>query len=306
MRKGISTTILDTMTFTPLIGPIKLPELFGIDCNIYVKNEGFNLGGCIKIRSALTRIREAERSGELQPGGTILEASSGNQGIVLALIAAAKGYKCIIIMPSNMSKERACIMPLYGARLITSNEDGSEIKTTGEAKKYAEHLAVKNSNYFYMRQFEISPSDDSLSAAHEIVEQMGGIRLDGFVASFGTGYTLTSCARILKKSYPNLRVVAAQPAKSPHIQQGIGVDFTPPILDQNCYEGVITVSDEDAVKTAKNLASKEGILCGITSGTNVWAAMELAKDMPPGSNIVTILPDSGERYLSMLCEEEAK
>jgi cysteine synthase A len=296
------SSILDVIGGTPLVELQGLTE--ELKRRIFVKLEAFNVSGSIKIRSSYTRILEAERTGELRPGQIILEATSGNQGISLALItAASRGrYKCTIIMPSTMSNERKCIIPLLGANLITQKADGTPIMTTSEAKAYAEELATSDDNYFYMRQFEVSPTDTSMNVAHEIVYQLNGLHLDGFVAANGTGYTLTSCTRILKEHFPDLRVATTAQDKFPHKQQGIGVDFTPPILDTSCFDEVFTVRDCDAFRMAKNLASQEGLLCGISSGTNVFAAIELAKTLPEGSVVVTICPDSAERYLSMFCE----
>jgi cysteine synthase A len=301
MRPTINKSILETVGWTPLVELHDVPR--GLGRTILVKVEASNPSGSIKIRSALPRIQEAIRNGELREGQTILEASSGNQGISIACISARLGYKSTIIMPSTMSEERICIMLLYGASVITRKADGTDIKTTGEAKAYAEELAKSDSSYFYMKQFDVAPTDTSMNAAHEIIQQMGDTVLDGFVAANGTGYTLSSCSRILKSAFPSLRVGTVKTESFPHGQQGIGVDFIPNILDVNSYDDTITVSDKDAVETAKKLAAREGLLCGISSGSNVWAAIEFAKTLPEGSTVATICPDSAERYLSLFCSK---
>jgi len=310
-RKGVKEVfenILEAVGNTPLIKLNKLTKDLGR--NIYVKLEGQNPGGSIKTRAALNMIRDAEEKGILNPNSTIVEYTSGNQGIGLALVSAVLGLKCIIVMPDCMSEERKKIIKAYGAEVICTVSEGSITEAFNRAKVAAEKLAKENDNYFLASQFENPANTEAhfVTTAQEIIDQMGNMQLDGFLAAVGTGGTITGCALKLKEKYPNIKIATAEPEKSAiltggviseHGQQGIGDGFIPNILDTSCYDECIVVSDENAFETARRLAREEGIFCGISSGTNCWAAMELAKKLPEGSNIVTICVDLGDRYLSV-------
>ncbi|MCL2672745.1 MAG: cysteine synthase family protein [Clostridiales bacterium] len=294
---------------TPLVRLNKLTA--GLHRNVYVKLEGLNPGGSTKTRAALCMIRDAERRGALKPGATIVEYTSGNQGIGLALVSAVLGYRCIIVMPACMSEERKRIVRAYGAQIITTEAEGDNIFAFFErARLKAEELVAENENYFLAGQFENKANWEAHynGTAEEIIAQMGELPLHGFIAAVGTGGTITGCARRLRQAYPNAVMVAVEPTTAAilsggvigsHSQQGIGDGFVPAILDTDCYSRIVRVSDERAFDTAKRLATEEGIFCGISSGTNVWAAMEFAKTLPEGSNIVTVCVDLGDRYLSV-------
>jgi len=304
----ICNSILDAVGNTPLIKLNKLAK--GLNRNVFVKFEGLNPGGSIKTRAALNMIRDAEKRGVLNPDSTIVEYTSGNQGIGLALVSAVLGYKCVIVMPECMSEERKSIVRAYGAEIICTDASGTITEAFERAKAEAERLAAENETYFLARQFENPANCEAHynGTAEEIINQMGGLPLHAFVAAVGTGGTVTGCAHRLRKEYPGIQIVTAEPEKAAilsggfigiHKQQGIGDGFIPGILDTECLEHVVTVSDEDAYGTAKKLSREEGIFCGISSGTNVWAAIEYAKKLPEGSNVVTVCVDLGDRYLSV-------
>jgi len=300
--------ILEAVGNTPLIKLNKLTENLGR--NIFIKFEGLNPGGSIKTRSALNMLRDAEKRKALHQGDTIIEYTSGNQGIGLALVSAVLGYKCKIIMPDCMSVERQKIMRAYGAEVILTETKGTINDAFELAKKTAIEIAESNETYFLARQFDNPANTEAHynGTAEEIIEQMEDTKLDAFVAAIGTGGTLTGCAHRLKKAYPALLAVAVEPENAAilsggevgeHAQQGIGDGFIPSIVDMKCFNEVITVSDNDAFETARRLAREEGIFCGISSGSNVWSAIKVAKKLPEGSNIVTICVDLGDRYLSV-------
>jgi len=309
MSNKICVNILEAVGNTPLIRLNKITE--GLGRNVFVKFEGLNPGGSIKTRAALNMIRDAEEKGMLGPDSTIVEYTSGNQGIGLALVAAVLGYRCVIVMPACMSEERRRIIKAYGAEVVTTDADTGNINEIfGRAKAKAEQLVAENKTYFLARQFENPANSEAhyTGTAAEIISQMGDLPLDAFVAAVGTGGTITGCARKLKEAYPAAKMVTAEPETaailsggeiSSHGQQGIGDGFIPDILDTDCYGHVVRVSDSDAFATAQKLARREGIFCGISSGTNVWAAIETAKTLPEGSNVVTICVDLGDRYLSV-------
>lgn len=300
--------ILEAVGNTPLIRLNRLTK--GLGRNIFVKFEGLNPGGSIKTRTALNMIRAAEKKGDLMPGSTIVEYTSGNQGIGLALVAAVLGYKCKIVMPACMSEERKQIVRAYGAEIIATDASGSITEAFERAKKAAEDMVANNKDYFMAGQF-VNPANCEAhynSTAEEIIRQMGDLPLDGFMAAVGTGGTVTGCSRRLKEAFPKVKIATAEPENSAilscgniasHGQQGIGDGFIPDILDTSCYEHVVIVSDKNAFETSRHLAREEGIFCGISSGTNVWAAMEFAQLLPEGSNVVTICADLGDRYLSV-------
>jgi len=295
------SSIHETIGKTPLI---KLNNLTDENmADIYVKVEFFNPGGSVKDRPALYMIKDAEEKGVLKKGGTIIEPTSGNTGIALAMIGAAKGYKVIIVMPDTMSIERRKLMEGYGAELIlTEGKYGMQ----GAVDKAVE--LTEKYGYFMPNQF----SNPANVKAHyettgvEILEAMGG-SFDAFVAGVGTGGTITGVGRRLKEANPAALVVAVEPKKSPllsegkagsHKIQGIGANFIPAILDRDLLDEVITVEDEDAMRTSRKVGTSEGILCGISSGANVYAAIQVAKRLGKGKKVVTLLPDTGERYLS--------
>ncbi|MSQ77349.1 MAG: cysteine synthase A [Nitrospiraceae bacterium] len=288
---------------TPLVRLNRLsPEGAG---TIYGKVEFFNPGGSVKDRICLSMINEAERQGKLKPGGTIVEPTSGNTGIGLALVSAVRGYKLILVMPESMSMERASLLSSYGAQLVlTPAWEGMK----GSIKE-AESIVAQNPSYFMPDQFSnpANPAMHKKTTALEIWEAMDG-KIDAFVAAVGTGGTITGCGEVFKERNPKIRVIAVEPAGSPvlsggdpgpHKIQGIGAGFVPKVLNRTILDGVITVTDDEAYQTAKLLAKKEGLLVGISAGANVFASQKVAKELGPGKNIVTILCDTGERYISI-------
>ncbi|WP_447984147.1 cysteine synthase A [Nitrospira sp. Nam74] len=273
--------------------------------SIYAKVESFNPGGSVKDRICLNMINEAERQGKLKPGGTIVEPTSGNTGIGLALIAAVRGYKLILVMPESMSMERASLLSSYGAQLVlTAAWEGMK----GSIKE-AESIVAQNPSYFMPDQFSnpANPAMHRQTTALEIWEALDG-RIDAFVAAVGTGGTITGCGEVLKQRNAQVKVIAVEPSGSPvlsggdpgpHKIQGIGAGFVPKVLNRSILDGVVTVTDDQAYQTAKLLAKREGLLVGISSGANVFAAQKVAQDLGSGKNIVTILCDTGERYISI-------
>jgi cysteine synthase A len=272
---------------------------------IYAKVESFNPGGSVKDRICLNMINEAERQGKLKPGGTIVEPTSGNTGIGLALIAAVRGYKLILVMPESMSMERASLLSSYGAQLVlTAAWEGMK----GSIKE-AESIVAQNPSYFMPDQFSnpANPAMHRQTTALEIWEALDG-RIDAFVAAVGTGGTITGCGEVLKQRNAQVKVVAVEPSGSPvlsggdpgpHKIQGIGAGFVPKVLNRSILDGVVTVTDDQAYQTAKLLAKREGLLVGISSGANVFAAQKVAQELGPGKNVVTVLCDTGERYISI-------
>jgi len=290
----------------PLIGKTPMVKLNKIapEGNIYAKLEFFNPGGSVKDRIALNMIEEAEKRGELRPGITIIEPTSGNTGIGLAMVAAIKGYKLILVMPESMSKERKELLKFYGAELVlTPLEEGM----AGAVKRVKE-IIKENPGYFMPSQFNNpdNPEAHVKTTAREILEELD--RIDAFVTGVGTGGTLTGIGKVLKEHFPELRIYAVEPAASPvlsggnpgpHMIQGIGAGFIPEILDMELIDRIITIGNLEAYRMSAELASKEGLMVGISSGANVLAATRVARELKKGSNIVTLLPDTGERYLSL-------
>ena len=297
------TSILETLGNTPLVEIST--KLNATSAKVFAKVESFNPGGSAKDRVAAAMIAAAERDGKLAPGGTIIEPTSGNTGVGLALVSAVKGYRMVLVMPDNMSQERIRLAKAYGAEVVlTPGTDGMK----GCIAK-AEELHHTTPNSFIPQQFDnpANPLAHERTTGPEIWSDLGG-QVDAFVAGVGTGGTLTGVGRYLRSKNPDVKLYAVEPETSPliskgvsgpHKLQGIGANFIPSILDRSLIDEVICVSAENAGATARALGAKEGILCGITSGAAMWAALELAKDPAfAGKNIVALLPDTGERYLS--------
>ncbi len=288
---------------TPLVRLNRLSPEGG--ASIFGKVEFFNPGGSVKDRICLNMIDEAERQGHLKPGGTLVEATSGNTGIGLALVSAVRGYKLILVMPESMSLERASLLSSYGAQLIlTPAWEGMK----GSIKE-TESIVAQNPDYFMPNQFSnpANPAMHRKTTAPEIWEALEG-KIDAFVAAVGTGGTITGCGEVFKDRSPSIKIIAVEPAGSPvlsggepgpHKIQGIGAGFIPQVLNRSILDRVITVTDEDAYQTTKLLAKKEGLLVGISTGANVFAARQVAEELGPGKNVVTVLCDTGERYLSI-------
>jgi len=303
MRDGIYDNICQVIGRTPIVRLNRIPKDGWSE--MLVKLESFNPGGSVKDRICLNMINEAERTGKLKPGGTIVEPTSGNTGIGLALIAAVRGYKLILVMPESMSMERASLLSSYGAQLVlTAAWEGMK----GSIKE-AESIVAQNPSYFMPDQFSnpANPAMHRQTTALEIWEALDG-RIDAFVAAVGTGGTITGCGEVFKQRNPQVRIVAVEPSGSPvlsggdpgpHKIQGIGAGFVPKVLNRSILDGVITVTDDQAYQTAKLLAKKEGLLVGISSGANVFAAQKVAAEIGPDKHVVTILCDTGERYISI-------
>ncbi|MBP1907391.1 cysteine synthase A [Paenibacillus turicensis] len=296
---------------TELIGGTPLVKLNRIvpedSAEIYVKLEYQNPGSSVKDRIAFSIIEEAEKQGKLKPGGTIVEATSGNTGIGLALVAAAKGYKAVIIMPETMSIERRNLLRAYGAELVLT--PGSE-GMNGAVKK-AEEILKENPDYFLADQFrnQANVKIHRETTGPEIVEAIESLdgKLDAFVAGIGTGGTISGAGEVLKARFPDLKIYAVEPAASPilsggkpgpHKIQGLGANFIPEILNQNIYDEIIHIENDDAFEQARIVARQEGILSGISSGAAVSAALQVAKKLGKGKRVVVIIPSNGERYLS--------
>lgn len=294
-------SILELIGETPVV---KLNRIVDEDsADVYLKLEFMNPGSSVKDRIALAMIEAAEKEGKLKPGDTIIEPTSGNTGIGLAMVAAAKGYRAILVMPETMSLERRNLLRAYGAELVlTPGPDGMK----GAIKK-ANELAEEH-GYFMPQQFEnfANPEVHRRTTGKEIVEQMGD-QLDAFVAGIGTGGTITGAGEVLKEKYPNIKLYAVEPADSPvlsegkagpHKIQGIGAGFVPKVLNTEVYDEVITVTTEQAFEHARKAAREEGILGGISSGAAIYAALKVAKELGKGKKVLAIIPSNGERYLS--------
>lgn len=302
MQKGRVNSVLELIGGTPVVPLQRLPKPGA--AKVYAKLEYFNPGGSIKDRIALSMVRAAEWSGQLMPGGTIVEPTSGNTGVGLAMVAAALGYRLILTMPETMSLERRLLLQAYGAELILT--PGS--KGMRGAIERAEELVQGNNGFFMPQQFEneANPQIHRETTAVEILEQMDG-QLDVFVAGVGTGGTITGVGEILKKHLPRLKVVAVEPEGSPvlsrgeagaHRLQGIGAGFVPSVLNTAMIDSVIRVVDEDAYSMVRQLARREGILVGISAGAACSAALRIATELGPHQRVLAIFPDTGERYLS--------
>jgi cysteine synthase A len=302
----IYDNILEAMGHTPLIRLNHMNKKGSAD--ILVKFEGLNVGGSIKTRTAYNMILHAEREGKINKDTIIVEPTSGNQGIGLALVGAVKGYRTIIIMPDSVSEERRKLVRHYGAEVILIHDDGDIGKCIQECLDTALRMADEDKNVFVPQQF----SNVNNIGAHkyhtalEILEQTA-VKIDGFCSGIGTGGTITGIGEALKAQYPDMVIWAVEPENAAilaggnigtHLQMGIGDGIIPDILNRNIYDDIYIVTDEEAIRTAKDLASKEGIMCGISSGTNVAAAIKLAEKLGEGKTVVTILPDTAERYFS--------
>ncbi len=297
----IYDSILETIGMTPMVKLSKLSPEKG--ATIAAKIEFFNPGGSIKDRIALFMINDAEDKGLLKSGSTVIEPTSGNTGIGLAMVCAVKGYRLILVMPASMSVERRKLLKAYGAEFIlTPPEEGMD----GSIRK-AEELA-KTNGYFMPMQFDnpVNSFAHEVTTAKEILNQTNG-KLDAFIATVGTGGTFTGVVRKLKAELPNIKAIAVEPASSavlsggvagPHKIQGIGAGFIPKVLDTDLIDEIIAVTDEDAYEMTQKLSVKEGILAGISSGAAVWASQKIAADLGTGKLVVTVLPDTGQRYLS--------
>src|SRR3954471_1725550 len=300
---GISTSIAGNVGRTPMVRLTRLaPELE--DVELYAKLEALNPGGSVKDRIGVAMIEEAEREGRIAPGKTtIVEATSGNTGIALAFVCAAKGYDLVLTLPQGMSREREGLLRLYGARVHVTESLGGMNEAVGAARAMATRDDV-----WLPEQFEnpANPEAHRRATGPEILDALD--RVDVFVAGVGTGGTITGAGEVLKSRNPDCRIVAVEPRSSavlsggapgPHRIQGIGAGFVPTVLDRDLLDEIIAVSDEDAIVTARALAGREGILAGISCGAAVWAALEIARRPESrGRRIVTVLPDSGERYVS--------
>jgi cysteine synthase len=294
-------------SITELIGQTPIVKLNGLgddqSADIYLKLEYMNPGSSVKDRIALAMIEDAEAKGVLKQGDTIIEPTSGNTGIGLAMVAAAKGYKAILVMPETMSMERRNLLRAYGAELVlTPGPEGM-----GGAIRKASELA-KEKGYFMPQQFEneANPSVHERTTGPEIVEQMGD-QLDAFISGIGTGGTITGAGKVLREKYKDIKIIAVEPTDSPvlsggkpgpHKIQGIGAGFVPGVLDTNVYDEIIKVENEQAFEYARRAAKEAGILGGISSGAAIYAALETAKKLGKGKKVLAVIPSNGERYLS--------
>ena len=302
----VYNTILEAMGNTPLIRLQHMADPEGAE--ILVKFEGLNVGGSIKTRTAFNMILDAEEKGLINSDTVIVEPTSGNQGIGLALVGAVRGYKVKIIMPDSVSEERRKLVRHYGAEVILVHDDGNIGLCIEECLNLALRMKAEDPKVFVPQQFEnpANPEIQRKRTGKEILEQVNG-PIHGFCSGIGTGGTITGIGETLKASNPEMMIWAVEPenaailsggAIGTHVQMGIGDGVIPAILNQNIYDGVCIVKDEEALQTSKDLARKEGIMCGISSGTNVAAALRLAKKLGKGKTVVTVLPDTAERYFS--------
>jgi cysteine synthase A len=294
--------VLDLIGNTPLV---RLNHMTGADdAEVWAKLEGYTPGGSVNHRIAVSMIAAAEREGKLRPGGTMVEPTSGNTGIGLAMVAAVRGYRLILTMPETMSMERRHLLQAYGAEIVlTEGKKGRK-----GAIEMAEEIRKNNPDYFMPQQFENSanPEIHRKTTAIEIINDLGCVP-DGFVAGIGTGGTITGVGEVLKVRNPDIWIAGVEPAASPvlsggnpgpHKIAGIGAGFVPGVLNTKIYNEIIPVADNDAAETARTMAKKEGILPGISSGAATWAALKVAARLGRGKKVVVIIPDRGERYLS--------
>lgn len=302
----VFNNVLDAIGHTPMVRLNRMNKKG--NAQILVKFEGLNVGGSIKTRTAYNMILAAERDGKINKNTIIVEPTSGNQGIGLALVGAVRGYKTIIIMPDSVSEERRKLVRHYGAEVILIHDDGDIGKCIDECLQTALRMAEEDENVFVPQQFE-NPDNVRAHKHHtglEILEQVAG-PIDGFCSGIGTGGTITGIGETLKAQNPDIEIWAVEPENAAilaggnigtHLQMGIGDGIIPEILNQQIYDNIYIVTDDEALRTAKDLAKKEGIMCGISSGTNVAAALKLAEKLGEGKTVVTVLPDTAERYFS--------
>ena len=302
VKTKVAETILELIGNTPMVRLRRLAD--ASMATVIAKLESYNPGGSVKDRICLAIIEDAEAKGLLKPGATIVEATSGNTGIGLAMIGAVKGYKVVLTMPEVMSVERRYILKSYGAEVILTPADQGMI---GAVKK-AEEIVKQTPHAFMPQQFQnpANPEAHRQTTAQEILRATDG-ELDAFVAGVGTGGTITGTGEVLKRKHPHLKVVAVEPKGSPvlsggeagpHLIQGIGAGFVPEVLNRSVIDAIIPVSDEDAYYTARRLAQEEGIFVGLSAGAACWGALNVAKELGTGKTVVVIFPDGGERYYS--------
>ncbi len=303
-RPRVASTVLDLIGRTPMVRLNRLPRPGGAE--VVAKLESVNPGGSVKDRIAVAMLEDAERRGLLKAGGTIVEPTSGNTGIGLAMAAAVKGYRLILTMPDDMSVERQRLLARFGAEIqLTPAIEGM----TG-AVFAAQELVREHPEYYMPQQFQnpANPDIHRRTTALEILESLDGRRIDAFVAGVGTGGTVTGVGEVLKAKVPGIQVIAVEPARSPvlsggrarpHAIQGIGASFVPGVLNREVLDRVMTVRDEDALAWARRLAREEGLLVGVSAGAAAFAACAVAAELQPDGLVVTVLPDTGERYLSL-------
>jgi len=302
----IYNNVLEAVGETPLVRLQRMPDPDGAE--VLVKFEGLNVGGSIKTRTALNMILQAEKAGLLCKDSIIVEPTSGNQGIGLALVGAVKGYKTVIIMPDSVSEERRKLITHYGAEVILIHDAGDIGECISKCLETALTMRDSDPRVFVPQQFE----NENNTLAHkkytalEIMQQVAG-PIHGFCSGIGTGGTITGIGEVLKAQYPYIEIWAVEPENAAilaggtigtHVQMGIGDGIIPEILNADIYDSIYIVSDEEALETSKRLAKEEGLMCGISSGTNVAAALKLAKKLGKGKTVVTVLPDTAERYFS--------
>ncbi len=302
----VCNNILEAIGNTPIIRLSHMAPADGAE--ILVKFEGLNVGGSIKTRTAYNMILDAEQKGLINENTTIVEPTSGNQGIGLALVGAVKGYKTVIIMPDSVSEERRKLVEHYGASVVLVHDAGNIGDCIEECLNLALKMRDEDPNVFVPQQFE-NPANVAIQRSRtgvEILEQVGG-PIHGFCSGIGTGGTITGIGETLKEANPDIEIWAVEPAHAAilsggsigtHVQMGIGDGLIPEILNTEIYNDICIINDDEALQTSRDLASKEGILCGISSGTNVAAAIKLAKKLGKGKTVVTVLPDTAERYFS--------
>lgn len=302
----VYSNVLDAVGHTPLIRLSKIvPEN---SARVVVKYEGVNVGGSIKTRTALNMILEAEKEGKINKDSIIVEPTSGNQGIGLALVGAVRGYETIIVMPDSVSEERRKLVRHYGAQVVLVHDDGDIGACIEECLQTALRMAKENPRVFVPQQF-VNPNNTMAHIKHtakEILEDIDG-PIDGFCSGIGTGGTITGIGEVLKEANPGMEIWAVEPEHAAilsggsigtHLQMGIGDGVIPEILNQSIYDDIYITTDEEAIQTAQRLAREEGLMVGISSGTNVAAALKLAQKLGPGKTVVTVLPDTAERYFS--------
>ena len=298
---ALYTSILETIGRTPIV---RLNRMAPAHAAVYAKVEAFNPGGSVKDRLALAIVLDAEQRGVLKPGGTIVEATSGNTGVALAMVAAARGYRFVAVMTETFSIERRKLMRAYGARVILTP---AAARTTGAVAR-AQELAEKH-GWFLADQFAnpANPAYHRSTTGAEVIQDFAGRRLDYFVSGWGTGGTFTGVGEVLRVARPEVKLIAAEPASAsllggaewrPHKVQGWTPDFLPAVLNRDLRDEVLTVSDEEAIATARRLAAEEGLFVGISAGATAAVALRVAQRAPEGSVVLTVLPDTGERYLS--------